>query len=411
MFKCPLMCLSVLILTLAATFRAAPLSGMLQLRRDGANAKRPQANAPRDATKIAAVEPDGRALCLAISPDGHTLAAGCDDGAIYLLGPLSGEKRVALSGTHRSGVRGVAFIPGGHTVASASGENRMRFWDASTGELLKAVPALSDMKPAGLPGLLPGAMAVSPDGNLIAVGGCRVADRSGMIRPGENSFFEIRVLDTKTGEPVWSQLGRRVCLHQLAFSPDGKTLAADTGDVIRLLDARKGTLKQTLKPRSGDIWAFALSPDNQRMAGYGTCELAGRTASYLTLWDVRSGAIVYSIVAGGGGAAAPGTLAFSPDGKTVASAGVDFVVGRLSIDGREAAVSQKAVNHIKLWDVATGALRWTSAAGEHGQLTSLVFSPDGLSLYCCDMSAISRIDARTGQTRRDLVRATDGRAR
>ncbi len=69
------------------------------------------------------------------------------------------------------------------------------------------------------------------------------------------------------------------------------------------------------------------------------------------------------------------------------------------------------INHVKLWDVATGSLLWTSADGDLGPLTSLIFSPDGESLFCCDAAATSRIDARTGQTRQDLMSATEGRSR
>ena len=41
----------------------------------------------------------------------------------------------------------------------------------------------------------------------------------------EASYFEVRVLNAKTGELVWSHLGRRGFMDQLAFSPDGNTLA------------------------------------------------------------------------------------------------------------------------------------------------------------------------------------------
>ena len=85
--------------------------------------------------------------------------------------------------------------------------------------------------------------------------------------------------------------------------------------------------------------------------------------------------------------------------------------GRIAINGGDAFLGQKVVNNVKLWDVKTGKLVWTSVEGDHGQITSLVFSREGLSVYCCDLSAVSRIDAHTGQTRRDWMRATDARSR
>ncbi len=132
----------------------------------------------------------------------------------------------------------------------------------------------------------------------------------------------------------------------------------------------------------------------------------------MTLWDVRSGAIVHSIDAGQAPAAtASGTLAFSPDSKSLASPGIGIEEGRISVRGRDIGRGQKVINHIKLWDVASGALMWTSPDGDLGYVTSLLFSPDGESLFCCDSSATTRIDARTGQTRQDLMKVIDGRPR
>ena len=61
------------------------------------------------------------------------------------------------------------------------------------------------------------------------------------IGPYETTFFEVRVLDAKTGELVWSHLGRRGFMHQLAFSPDGNTLASAADGEVRLWDARPVT--------------------------------------------------------------------------------------------------------------------------------------------------------------------------
>ena len=88
-------------------------------------------------------------------------------------------------------------------------DNQVRLWDAASGRLLKAFPALGDMERVGLPGTLPNALAISPDGGLIAVGGGGTSDGTGMIRFDEKTFFEIRVRDAKTGELAWSHLGRR----------------------------------------------------------------------------------------------------------------------------------------------------------------------------------------------------------
>jgi len=201
-------------------------------------------------------------------------------------------------------------------------------------------------------------------------------------------------------------------MTQLAFSPDGTILASATNYNVKLWDSQTGDLKQTLKPMSGTVWSLAFSPDNRLLAGYGNARVEGRRVSWLTLWNLRSGAIVHSIDAGQGhSATAPGTLAFSPDSKSLASAEAGTREGRISIRGGDFASGGKVINRVKLWDVATGALVWTSAEGDYGQVTSLVFSPDGDAIYCCDMSATTRIDARTGQTRQDLMTVTEARPR
>jgi WD40 repeat protein len=124
--------------------------------------------------------------------------------------------------------------------------------------------------------------------------------------------------------------------------------------------------------------------------------------------DLRSGKVVRSIEAGdAGGVAVPGTLAFSPDGKSLVSAGSGLGV-ILSDNG--VVSGQKVINDVRLWDIATGSLKWTSASDD-GILTSLVFSPDGEALFCCNDSATYRIDARAGQGRLVLMQMNEGRSR
>jgi outer membrane protein assembly factor BamB len=360
-------------------------------------------------TKQEMVQPNNKAFSLAISPDGKTLAAGYTDGSIRLVDTATGEEKKVLTGVKRGYVLGVAFTPDGKTVAGIGNDDAVRLWDAATGRLRTSFPALGDMRQDGLPPTGPHGISISPDGRRIAVGGSGTVDRSGTVRLDENSFFVIRVLDAKSGERVWSHVGRRGFMHQLVFSPDSQTLASDTTSEVKLWDARTGGLKQTLKPRAGTVWALAFSPDRRLLAGYGTAVVEERRSSWLTLWDLRSGAIVRAIEAGeAGGTTAPGTLAFSADGNSVASAGVG-IAALISSNGR--VLGQKVIDFVKLWDVATGQLKWTSPAGDLGEITSLVFSPDGEALFCCDSSATSRIDARTGQTRQDLMRSTDGRPR
>ncbi len=95
-------------------------------------------------------------------------------------------------------------------------------------------------------------LAISRDGSLVAVGGSGQTNKGVTDHRNETTFFDIRVLDEKTGELMWSHFGRRGYMMQLAFSPDGKALASATYGEVRIWDARAGDLRQTLKPRFGD---------------------------------------------------------------------------------------------------------------------------------------------------------------
>jgi WD40 repeat protein len=412
MIKRASVCLLVLGFAVGTTLVAAPPGRQPEMASFVAcQVPIPRQNPPQAQKAAVAIKPEMDALCLAISPDGGMLAAGCTDRFVRLLAPFSGEERISVEGVSKGYVRGVAFVPPGNTVAAIGDDIHLRLWDTASGKLLKTFPALGAAETAGIRQFFPNALAVSSDGRLIAVGGGGTADGSGEVRLDDNTVFEIRVRDVKTGEIVWSHLGRRAFMNQLAFSPDGSTLAsAATGEVM-LWNAKAGGLKRSLKPASATVWAIAFAPDGNLLAGYGNALVEGKQVCWLTMWDLRSGEIIHSFQAGESiPVTAPGTLVFSPDGKSLASAGVTITERVVSFGGRNAR-ARTVVNHIKLWNVATGKMTWTSAEGEIGSVAAVVFAPNGLSLYCCDASALVRIDARTGQTRKLLMKAADAQPR
>jgi WD40 repeat protein len=106
--------------------------------------------------------PDARGDCLALSPDGKTLATGGADGAIVLWDTASGARGKTLSG-HRTGVRGLCFSGGGYTLASAGGADRMaRTWDVLTGQPLAVFEAhTQDVL----------SVALTANGKVLATGG------------------------------------------------------------------------------------------------------------------------------------------------------------------------------------------------------------------------------------------------
>lgn len=113
--------------------------------------------------------------------------------------------------------------------------------------------------------------------------------------------------------------------------------------------AEEPRLRDTLQGNTGYVFALAFSPDGKTLA-------SGSTESTIQLWDVASGK---KTVALQGHANRIYTVAFSPDGKTLASGSADST--------------------IRLWELATGKTTAT-LKGHAGALSSLSFSADGKTL-------------------------------
>ena len=219
-------------------------------------------------------------------------------------------------------VQAVAFASEeGSTLASGSTAG-IGLWDLET-------RTGTPISPSGAT-----AVALSPDGGILAS-----ADSGG----------EIQLLDLASDQVVATFSGHTPPIRSLAFSPDGRILAAGAADAIRLWDRAAQT--RLLLPV--EAAAIAFSPDGERLvsgAGY-----------EVQLWDLATQTDVRLESAAGLWTL---SVAFSPDGTWVA-AGADN-------------------STVELWDVATGQ----SVAVLKGQgvpygvrpVRSVAFSPDGTLL-------------------------------
>jgi WD40 repeat protein len=233
----------------------------------------------------------------ALSPDGKRLAGGTGDGRVVVYNVATGKEARALV-WHRPPVHepaeadeqitreiaAMAFSPDGRTLAAlgfvAEGRNvkvLVRLWEVSTGrERHKATlfAANLDEEPArGLPvtplfgerwedGSL--SLTYSPDGKRLALGLDNV----------------IYLWDAATGKELRQFAGLQVVAAAVAFSPDGKVLAAGRRDGgIRLWRADTGAVLGDVPGHERAVLSLAFSPDGKTLA-------SGSDDSTVLLWDV-----------------------------------------------------------------------------------------------------------------------------
>ena len=221
---------------------------------------------------------------------------------------------------HAEMVLGVAFSPDGRLLATGGGEDETaRLWDPATGECLRTLTGHAD------PVL---GVAFSPDGRLLATGG------------GEN---KTRLWDPATGECLRTLTGHAEMVWGVAFSPDGRLLAtagraftAESEDkdamatVARLWDPATGECLRTLTGAEM-VWDVAFSPDGRLLATAGILDITDESedkdamATVARLWDPATGECLRTLT----GAEMVLGVAFSPDGRLLATGGGQDKTARL----------------------------------------------------------------------------------
>jgi WD40 repeat protein len=267
---------------------------------------------------------------IAMSPDGSTLISGSwnvEEDTIKVWNLTNGQLQRTLAG-HILMVGALAISPNGKILASGSHDETIKLWDLDTGEVRHTLETYHEEANKQI-----ACLVFSPDGQILYSGSL-----------GGSTYY----WDSNTGKRLGNLGQMSLGSHLLAMSADGRTLAGTYAGNLIVNDLPQHTRRFRIQT-GHDTPSLAISRDGETL-------FIGDYHGKIHLWDARQGQELSAV---GGHSGIVKALAVSPDGRMLASGDKQGI--------------------IKLWELDSQTELFT-LQGHSADITGLIFSPDNQTL-------------------------------
>jgi WD40 repeat protein len=301
----------------------------------------------------------GAANSAAFSHDGLAVVCGDHGGTAQIWDVQPRELIRTLAGV----ADGALYSPTGDEIVADGARGTVEAWDPATGSRRFTLEPPAGAGSSGSP-----AIAISPDGKLLAVA----------LGP------EVRIQNTATGESIREFRVPSASALSAVFSPSGARLAIASPGVVELLDLDTDKVVDSFRPPpadpDGDFTAASFDPSGTRLLTANVGGFVGPHAAVATIWDIATRSPARTVIVDpltGRFVGAVGSAVFDPNGTQILTAG--------TVSGR-----------VATWSAATGR-QLVALSGYLGSVNDASFDVDGATIATAQSDGTVRLwNAGTG---------------